>query len=85
MSWCSHAPPKRTTLTQRNTTATVVSIVIFGVVTWVLFLLIEYRIARSPIIPFGVFNTWQRLSPLLATLFHGFVLSSSTYFLPLYF
>ena len=64
---------------------TVISLVIFGAVTWVLFLLIEYRIARSPIIPFGVFNTWQRVSPLLATLFFGFVLVISTFFLPLYF
>lgn len=64
---------------------TVISLVIFGAVTLMLFLLIEYRVARSPIIPFGVFNTWQRLSPLLATLFHGFVLVISSYFLPLYF
>ena len=65
--------------------ATIISLVVFGAVTWILFLLIEYRIARSPIIPFGVFNTWQRTSLLMATLFHGFVLAIATYFLPLYF
>lgn len=64
---------------------TVICLVIFGTVTWVLFLLIEYRVAHSPIIPFRVFNTWQRLSPLLAALFHGLVLAVSTWFLPLYF
>ena len=64
---------------------TVICLVTFGAVTWLLFLFIEYRVALSPIIPFGVFNTWQRLSPLLAALFHGLVLAISTWFLPLYF
>ncbi len=64
---------------------TVICLMIFGAVTWILFLLIEYRVAYVPIIPLGVFNTRQRLTPLLAGLFHGFVLIISTYFLPLYF
>lgn len=67
------------------TSPTVISLIVFGAVTYLLFLLIEWKVARSPIIPFDIFNRWDRLSPLLATLLHGFVLTISSYFLPLYF
>lgn len=64
---------------------TVICLIVFGALAFPLFLLIEYKVAVSPIIPFGIFNTWDRLGPLLACLLHGFVLTISSYFLPLYF
>lgn len=67
------------------TSTTVICLIVFGVVSYALFLIIEYRFAESPIIPFGVFNTRATAAPLLACLFHGFVLVISSYFLPLYF
>jgi len=65
--------------------ATVICLIVFGVVSFTLFLIIEYRVAECPIIPFGIFNTRATATPLLACLFHGFVLAICTYFLPLYF
>ena len=65
--------------------ATIICLIVFGIVAFAFFLLVEYRVARSPIIPFGVFSTVATATPLLACLFHGFVLVISTYFLPLYF
>ncbi|GAB7353926.1 hypothetical protein MBLNU459_g4534t1 [Dothideomycetes sp. NU459] len=64
---------------------TVICLIVFGAVTFILFLLAEYRIARSPIIPFGIFNNWTRLGALIACILHGFMLVISSYFVPLYF
>lgn len=63
----------------------VICLLVFGIITLILFLVIQYKVAESPIIPFGVFNTWNRVGPLLACMLHGFVLVIALYFLPLYF
>ncbi|RMZ81283.1 hypothetical protein DV737_g2537, partial [Chaetothyriales sp. CBS 132003] len=67
------------------TSATVICLLVFGVASYALFLVIEYRVAESPIIPFRIFNTRATATPILGCLFHGFVLVISFYFLPLYF
>ena len=67
------------------TSATVICLIVFGIVSYALFLIIEYRVAESPIIPFKIFNTRATATPLLGCLFHGFVLVIGFYFLPLYF
>jgi hypothetical protein len=67
------------------TSTTVICLIVFGIVSYALFLIIEYRIAECPIIPFGIFNTRATAAPLLACFFHGSVLVVSSYFLPLYF
>jgi hypothetical protein len=64
---------------------TVICLIVFGFVSYALFLIIEYRVAASPIIPFGVFNKKATAAPLLACFFHGAVLVISSYYLPLYF
>lgn len=63
----------------------VICLIVFGVLTYVVFFIIEYKIAKSPIIPFVIFNTWNRVGPLLGCMLHGFVLVIALYFLPLYF
>ncbi len=65
--------------------ATVICLLVFGVVTLILFLFVEWKIARVPIISLSIVNTWQRSGALIAALFHGFVVSTIFYFLPLYF
>lgn len=65
--------------------ATVICLLGFGVFTLILFLLVEWKIPRVPFIPLGIINTWQRSLMLIAGLLHGFVLSITFYFLPLYF
>jgi MFS family permease len=67
------------------TSAIVLGLIVGGAVCYVLFLFIEYKIAPSPVIPFGIFNTRATYAPLLACFFHGAVLSISSYYLPLYF
>ena len=65
--------------------ATIVCLLIFGVFTLILFILVEWKIQRVPFIPLSIINTWQRSLMLVAALLHGFVLSITFYFLPLYF
>ena len=65
--------------------AKVICLIIFGVVLWIAFFVIEWRVAKAPIIPLNIINTGQRGGALLSTLLHGFVLSLGFYFLPLYF
>lgn len=64
---------------------TVICLIVFGIVSYALFFIIEYRFAASPIVPFGVFNKRSTAAPLLACFFHGAVLAISSYYLPLYF
>lgn len=51
----------------------------------ILFILVEWKIPRVPLIPLSIISTWQRSAMLIAALLHGFVLSITFYFLPLYF
>lgn len=65
--------------------ATVICLIVFGVVILILFIVVEWKIARVPVIPLSIVSTWQRSGALIAAAFHGFVLSTNFYFLPLYF
>lgn len=65
--------------------ATVICLLVFGIVTLILCIFVEWKIARVPIIPLSIINTWQRSGALIAVLLHGLSLSTSYYFLPLYF
>jgi hypothetical protein len=65
--------------------ATVICLIVFGVVILILFIVVEWKIARVPVIPLNIVSTWQRSGALIAAVFHGFVLSTNFYFLPLYF
>ena len=65
--------------------ATVICLIVFGVFTWVLAFLAEWKLAKYPIIPPRLFNEWYNVLVLLVCFCHGCVFISGTYYLPLYF
>ena len=67
------------------TSATVLGLIIFGLLMGVLFSLIEWRIARYPIMPLGLFRSLPNTVALLATYFHGVVFIAAAFYFPLYF
>lgn len=64
---------------------TVICLIIFGVFTWVLAMLNEWKLARYPIIPIRLFSNWHNVQVLLVCFCHSFVFISGAYYLPLYF
>ncbi|KAF2252783.1 multidrug resistance protein fnx1 [Trematosphaeria pertusa] len=65
--------------------ATVICLIVFGVVTIGLFFLVEHRLAPYPLMPLDLFSKRSNLAALGVCLFHSFVFISGSYFLPLYF
>ncbi|KAJ5820163.1 Efflux pump dotC [Penicillium riverlandense] len=65
--------------------ATVICLIIFGVVVWVLAMLSEWKLAKYPIIPPRLFNNWYNVLILMITFCHGFTFIAGAYYLPLYF
>lgn len=65
--------------------AMVLCLIIFGVVTWALFLIWEWKFAIYPIMPMGIFSSVSKVATLAVVFFHGFVFISGSYYLPLYF
>jgi EmrB/QacA subfamily drug resistance transporter len=65
--------------------ALVICLLVFGVVTWVLFLIWEWKFAIYPIMPMGIFSSVSKVATLGVVFFHGFVFISGAYYLPLYF
>jgi len=65
--------------------ATVICLIVFGVVTIGLFFLVEHRLAPYPLMPLDLFFKRSNLAALGVCFFHAFVFISGSYFLPLYF
>ena len=65
--------------------ATVVCLLVFGFITFVLFLINEWKVAKYPMMPIRLFTDRSNLAALAIVLCHGIVFISGTYFLPLYF
>jgi hypothetical protein len=65
--------------------ATVLCLIIFGVVVVAIFFLIEWRIAPYPLMPLDLFSKRSNLAALSVCFFHAFVFIAGNYFLPLYF
>ena len=65
--------------------ATVVCLLVFGVVTIGIFFLIEWKVAKYPVIPLRLFSKRSNVAALVTCFCHGFVFISGSYFLPLYF
>ncbi|KAJ5864727.1 Major facilitator superfamily domain general substrate transporter [Penicillium soppii] len=65
--------------------ATVICLIVFGVLTWTLAMVYEWRFAKFPIIPSRLFNEWYNILILMVCFCHGFVFIAGTYYLPLYF
>ena len=66
--------------------ATVICLIVFGIVTFGLFAWWETtKFAKFPIVPMRLFNKVTNVATLGVVFFHGFVFISSSYYLPLYF
>lgn len=65
--------------------ATVICLIVFGVVTWVLAMLNEWKLAKYPVIPTRLFHNLHNVLIILICFFHGFVFIAGSYYLPLYF
>lgn len=59
--------------------AEVLCLIIFGVVTWAIFGIWEWKFAKYPIMPMGLFASVSRLATLAVVFFHGFVFISGSY------
>jgi EmrB/QacA subfamily drug resistance transporter len=65
--------------------ATVVCLIVFGVLTFVLFILYEWKIPKYPVMPLGLFKSRTNIATLFVVFIHGVVFISGSYYLPLYF
>ena len=65
--------------------ATVICLLVFGVITLALFLINEWKLAKYPMMPLHLFSKLSNLAALAVCFVHGMVFISGTYFFPLYF
>ncbi|KAJ5153336.1 Efflux pump dotC [Penicillium canariense] len=65
--------------------ATVICLIVFGVFVWVCAMLVEWKLAKYPIIPLRLFSEGNNILILMVCYCHGFVFISGAYYLPLYF
>lgn len=65
--------------------ATVVCLLVFGVITIVLFFINEWKLAKYPVMPLRLFSQPSSLCALAVCFVHGTVFISGNYFLPLYY
>lgn len=65
--------------------ATIICLLIFGVVVIGIFFVIEARIAPYPLMPLDIFSKRSNLAALGTCFFHSFVFIAGSYYLPLYF
>jgi hypothetical protein len=64
---------------------TVILLILFGILTFGLFLVMQWKISAKPIIPIRIFSNVSNASTLLVVAFDAMVFNSTAYFLPLYF
>ena len=64
--------------------STVVCLIIFGLITFAIFIICEWKLAEMPIMPLRLFNNHSNVAALAVAFIHGFVFISDAYFLPLY-
>lgn len=65
--------------------STVICLIVFGIVTFVVFAIVEWYFARHPILPLHLYTNISNLATLLVVFFHGVTFTQASYFLPLYF
>ncbi|PQE20393.1 major facilitator superfamily transporter protein [Rutstroemia sp. NJR-2017a BBW] len=65
--------------------ATVICLIIFGIVIAFLFILNEWKFARYPVMPLRLFKHSSNIAALGVCFCHGFVFIAASYYLPLYF
>lgn len=62
-----------------------ICLIVFGVVVVMVFVFIELKLAKFPVVPVRLFKTPRNLAILGLCACHGFVFISASYYLPLYF
>lgn len=65
--------------------AAVICLIIFGIVTLFVFALIEWKVAKYPVIPLRLFRSTSNLAAFGIAYIHGAVFIADLYYLPLYF
>ncbi|CCE33241.1 related to DHA14-like major facilitator efflux transporter [Claviceps purpurea 20.1] len=65
--------------------ATVICLIVFGIITVGLFIVYEARIAKYPIIPVSLFRYRNSVAAFVLTFMHAFTFMGGSYWLPLYF
>lgn len=65
--------------------ATVICLIVFGILTAGLFVLNEWKFARYPVMPLRIFKHPSNIAALGVCFCHGYVFIAGTYYLPLYF
>lgn len=63
----------------------VITLIIAGIVIWVVFFLIEAKVAKYPLVPVRLLKNVSNLCILAIDFSHGFVFIAGSYFLPVYF
>ncbi|KAH8199736.1 hypothetical protein TruAng_006081 [Truncatella angustata] len=63
----------------------VVCLIVFGVVTLGVFALVEWKVAKYPIVPLRLFQSISNISVFGIAYIHGAVFIANLYYLPLYF
>lgn len=64
---------------------TVICLIVFGIVTYGIFFLIEWKVAKYPIIPVRLFKNRHNVMIFCTCFCHASVFISGAYYLPLYF
>ena len=67
------------------TSATVLCLIIFGLILMALFFVNEWKFAKYPMMPLALFSKRSNVASLGVCFVHGFVFIAGSYFLPLYF
>lgn len=63
----------------------VVCLLIFGPLLFLVFLTIEWKVAKYPIMPLEMFENPSNIASLLGVFFHGLMMVIGSFFMPLYF
>ncbi|GKZ39265.1 hypothetical protein AbraIFM66950_012188 [Aspergillus brasiliensis] len=64
--------------------ATIICLIIFGILTMSLFAVNEYKLAHNPIIPFHLFSSPTKAAPYIVFACNNYVFIGLAYYLPLY-
>ena len=65
--------------------ATVICLILFGIISWAMAMIIEWKVAKYPVIPVRLFHNRHNIVVFLICISHGIVFMGFFYFLPLYF
>ncbi|KAJ0278785.1 hypothetical protein COL940_007120 [Colletotrichum noveboracense] len=64
--------------------ATVICLIVFGLVAIGIFLMNEWKLAANPVLPLRLLSSWSKAAAYFVFAFNAFVFIGITYYLPLY-